>query len=152
MAYNLLDEGYYTATVKGREIVTTKTGKLMVNITLDIEGEGLIYRGLLEGKGLKFTLDALLACGLKGDNPAGEIEVGKKVSATIEQEDYNDKTYNKVAWINPLGQTGGKKKETVPQDLALAKLADLQIEVVKARAAQKADAPASLDDSETIPF
>lgn len=114
---SFVNEGKYTAKIKDYGIGTTKEGqpKAMIIFTFKDEkglDQELVWSGSFkEGKAREITIDALLTCGLKGDNPlamVGGIETGilnadQEVQIQVKNELYNDKTYSKIAWINKLG-------------------------------------------------
>lgn len=142
----MIEEGKYEATVKTYNIVQNSKGDLQAVITFYVSqkaGEISYYGGFSE-KGREYTINNLITCGLKGNNPAGELELGKKVEIVVKHEEYEGKTRAKVKFINPIG--GGAFKNLVSKDLALAKLSELEGAVMGAR--QRLN----IVDQDEIPF
>lgn len=144
--------GTYTAKVQSHAISETKAGLPQAAITFSVQAEGraegraetITYFGSFKDGAQKHTIKALLACGLKGSNPAGALEIGKEVSIVVEdEEDMTGKVRTKVKWVNALG--GGIK--AMDQNLATSKLADLAGAVMQARQDMGIEV-----DSDKIPF
>ncbi len=101
----LVKPGRYTANVLDHGISETKAGEPQAVIKFEFDFDGskreLTWFGSFKEKALPFTLEALVACGLKGNNPAGALEIGKEVSIVVEKEtDESGKERNKVRWVN----------------------------------------------------
>lgn len=99
------------------------------------EGEGFVnltwFGGLSEkvpqGKEkspAQWTVGTLLDCGFKGQEiedlafgPAGEsIQLGKEMSVTVQDNEYEGKLTSRIQWVNVLG--GGGPKKMSKEDLA----------------------------------
>lgn len=110
----------YTARIKDYGIGTTKAGdpKAMVMFTFKDENGtsvDMTWSGSLrEGRAREITIDALLVCGLKGNDlsklaqgaESGVLDLNRDLSITVEEEEYNGKTYKKIKWINAPGGAG----------------------------------------------
>lgn len=144
----MVTPGTYKATILSHAISETKGGHPQAAVTFSFDAGGkpttmTWYGSFKEGKAQEITIKALLACGLKGNNPAGPLDIGKEVSIVIEDEKGEDgKTRSKIRWVNALGGV----KNVIPQDLAQSKLEALQGAVMAAR--QEHNVP----DSDDIPF
>lgn len=131
---NLIKAGTYSAKVESHAITETKGGDPQAAVTFSFMAEGsqrkITWFGSFKEKAQPFTIKALLACGLKGNNPAGALEIGKEVSLVIEIET-NDKgqEINKVRWVNRPGGI----RNVVDSKIAHAKLSLLEGAVMKAR-------------------
>lgn len=131
----MVKPGIYRATILNHAISETRGGNPQAAVTFSFEADGKSHNmtwfgSFKEGKAQEITIKALLACGLKGNNPAGELDIGKEVSITVEHETGDDgKTRAKIRWVNALGGV----KNVMPQDLAKSKLDALQGAVLKAR-------------------
>jgi len=143
----MINPGHYTATILSHAIGETKSGNPQAIVTFGFEANGpqkITYYGSFSEKAMQYTIKNLITCGLKGNNPAGDLEVGKQVEIVIDIEvDENNKDRNKVKFINRLGEV----RNAIPQDLAKAKLSALEGAVMAARAAMPA-----VKDSDEIPF
>lgn len=134
--------GTYKATVLNHAISETKSGAPQATVTFSFEAGGsphtLTWYGSFSDKALPHTIKALLNCGLKGNNPAGELELGKEVLIVVEVEvdEQTGKERNKVRWVNSLGAI----RNAIPKDMATAKLSGLEGAVMAAR--QKLNMPA----------
>lgn len=145
----LVNEGIYLATVQSHTIGETKKGDPQAVVTFNFKTEAgpqlINWYGYFTEKTTETTVKALVVCGLKGNNPAGELEIGKEVQIVIENEaDDEGIKRSKVRWVN---QVGGGVKQMAP-DLAKAKLSALEGAVLAARSKMKASAA----DTEEIPF
>lgn len=143
----MVKPGTYVATVLNHAITETKAGNPQAAVSFsfsDADGSHQItWYGSFSEKAMPHTVKGLLACGLKGNNPAGELEIGKEVSIVIEHDTDDDgKVRNKVRWVNSIG---GFQRAVAP-DLAKSKLANLEGAVMLAR--QKL----GLVDNDEIPF
>lgn len=143
----MVTPGTYKATVLNHAISETKDGKPQAAVTFSFEANGsphtLTWYGSFSEKALPHTLKALLVCGLKGNNPAGDLELGKEVMIVVETEvdERTGKERNKVRWVNAMNAL----RNVIPQELATSKLSALEGAVMAAR--QKLGVP---DDE--IPF
>lgn len=141
----MVNPGTYKATVVSHAISETKSGDPQAVVTFSFESEGkahtIPWYGYFTEKTTAQTVKSLIICGLKGNNPAGPLEIGKEVNIVIEVEiDQQGKERNKVRWVNALGGI----KNVIPQDMAKAKLAGLEGAVMAAR--QNMSAPMPTDD------
>lgn len=120
-----LNPGRYKAIVIDKDVTENSKGNAQVVIRLEIEHDGtttqMNYYGQTEGKALEFTLKALVACGIKGNNLFDEVTIGKEVSVTVDQ-DKNDPSKVRIAWINkPMGEGLGKTFDPAKGRAAFAK-------------------------------
>lgn len=148
----MVKPGTYLAKVVSHAISETKGGEPQAAITFSFDADGrgqtMTYYGSFKEKAREFTIKALLACGLKGNNPAGALEIGKEVSIVVENEEGQDgKTRSKIRWVN---QAGGIRN-VIPQDLAKSKLAALEGAIMAARHDLGIRNEGGSDDDE-IPF
>lgn len=145
----MIQSGSYEATLISHAISETKAKEPQAAVTFSFIADGkpttmTWFGSFKQGKALEITLKALLNCGLKGNNPAGPLEIGKKLSITIEDEvDDQGKARTKIRWVNALGGV----RNVMPADSALAKLSALEGAVMKARQENNIQ-----DDSDAIPF
>lgn len=154
----MIEAGIYTATLVSHAITETKEKKPQVVATFSITDKSgthkISWYGSFSDKARDYTINNLITLGLKGNNPAGELDVGKNVELVIETEtDDKGKDRPRVRYINALGAVRG----AMSQDLAKQKLKDLEAHVLKAR--QKMPAPAAIpnhapnfDSDEKLPF
>lgn len=108
---SLVKPGRYDAIVKEFGNTKTKDGLPQKAVRFEFEYEDstreLLWFGSFKGGALPFTIKALLACGLQGNNPAGPLTIGQEVSIVVEVDKDNDgKERNKVAWVNARGGIG----------------------------------------------
>jgi hypothetical protein len=141
--------GTYLARVASHAISETKKGDPQAVVTFEVSTNGatekITYYGSFSEKAAPYTIKALLACGLKTNNPSGDLEVGKEVSLVIDDDVGTDgKTRSKVKWVNSLGAT----RNVIPQDLAKAKLAALEGAVMAARN----ELNIQVEDDSDLPF
>lgn len=143
----MVNPGHYIATILSHAIGETRKGDPQAVVTFAFEASGpqkITYYGSFSEKAMQYTIKNLITCGLKGNNPAGDLEIGKQVEIVIDIEaDENGKDRNKVKFINRIGET----RNAIPQDLAKAKLAALEGAVMAARQSMPA-----AKDSDEIPF
>lgn len=130
----MVTPGTYTAKIVSHAITEAKSGNPQAAVTFSFEADhktqSMIWYGSFSEKAVPFTLKALLACGLKGNNPAGPLEIGKEVSIVIEDEVGQDnKTRSKIRWVNAPGAV----RNVIPPDMAKAKLSALEGAVMAAR-------------------
>lgn len=145
----MIKPGTYQGTLIQHAISETRNGdpQAVVKFSVDADGPQQItwYGSFKPGKAQEITIKALLTCGLRDNNPAGPLEIGKEVSLVIDVEKGDDnKERNKVLWINSLGEI----KKVIPADMAKAKLSSLEGAVMMAR---NKIAPSFNTDDE-IPF
>lgn len=144
----MIKPGVYIGTVVGHNVGETKNfePQVAVNFSLSTD-EGpqkITYFGYFTEKAAKYTIQNLITCGLKGNHPAGDLEIGKQVELVIENEAYEGKTRAKVRYINEIGAA----KNFVSSDVAKAKLSQFEGMVMEAR--QNNPKKAASDDE--IPF
>ena len=102
----MLKSGNYIAKVVSHATSETKSGAPQAVVTFSLgENQKITWYGSFkEGKAQEITFKSLLAMGLKGNNPAGDLEIGKEVEIVVEIEpDLNGKDHARVKFINPLG-------------------------------------------------
>lgn len=143
----MVKPGTYRATVLSHAISETSKGDPQAVVQFSFEADEsshtISWYGYFTEKAAPNTLKSLIICGLKGNNPAGELEIGKEVMIVIETEaDAKGIERNKVRWVNAVGGM----KNIIPADLAKSKLSALEGAVMMAR--QKL----GKTDSEEIPF
>lgn len=142
----MIEPGTYKATVLKHGISETKDGSLQAVVTFSLDAGGpktLAWFGSFKEKALPHTIKALLVCGLKGNSPAGPLDIGREVSIVVDEEIGQDgKTRTKVRWVNAIG---GAIKNVVDQNIATAKLAALEGAVMAARHDLKIPESASED-------
>lgn len=144
-----IQPGTYIGKVFTHAITETKAGDPQAAVTFTIDDEGkqksLTWFGSFKSpKASEITIKALIACGLKGNNPAGDLEIGKEVQLVVEEEEGQDgKLRTRIRWVNPVGGAASMKK--VDPAAAKAKLSSLEGAVMAARQAT------GINDEE-IPF
>jgi hypothetical protein len=145
----MVKPGTYKATIISHAISETKNGAPQAAVTFSVEADGKSqtmtwFGSFKEGKAQEITIKALLVCGLKGNNPAGPLDIGREVSIVVEDEKGEDgKVRSKIRWVNAIGGV----KNVIPQDMAQAKLESLMGAVMAAR--QEHNVP---DGDDEIPF
>jgi len=130
----LIEPGRYKGNVAAHSITETKAGDPQATVTFKITVNGaeeqVTWNGSFKEKAVDFTIKALIACGLQGNNPAGPLTVGKEVSLVIENEVGTDgKERSKVKWVNEPGAL----KKIIDPSMAKAKLSSLEGAVMLAR-------------------
>lgn len=143
----MVKPGTYKANILSHAITETSKGDPQAVISFSFESDGSSHQinwyGSFSEKAMPHTLKALLVAGLKGNNPAGELEIGREVLIVIENDtDQEGKERNKVRWVNAINSV----KNVMPQDQAKAKLAALEGQVMMARQKLK------IQDDDIIPF
>lgn len=144
----MIEAGTYKATVFSHAISETKKGEPQAVIAFSFSDKNgpqkIHYYGSFSEKARQYTIKNLITCGLKENNPAGALEIGKEVEIVIDVEfDENGKERAKVKFINEPGMT----RNVIPQDMAKAKLSALEGAVMAVRASM----PKKHDD-DVIPF
>lgn len=145
----MINEGTYEAKVASHAITETKNGDPQALVTFDVKTTDGVVRldwyGSFKEKALKYTLTSLINCGLRGTNPADDLEIGKVVSIVVSHEpDTNGKTRARIKWINKVG---GTRKVLEPK-AAAAKLKSLEGMVMAIRH----DLGAPNADTDDLPF
>jgi hypothetical protein len=130
----MVTPGTYKATILSHAISETKAGNPQAVVTFGFEVNGsshtLTWYGSFSEKALPHTLKALIVCGLKGNNPAGDLDIGKDVLIVVENEaDEQGRERNKIRWVNALNSI----RNVIPKDMAAAKLSSLEGAVMSAR-------------------
>lgn len=131
----MIKPGTYAGTIQSHVISETKAGEPQAAITFSLESEGrphtmTWFGSFKEGKAREITIKTLLICGLKGNNPAGPLEIGKQLSLVVEEEKGQDgKVRSRIRWINALGAV----KNVIPKDMAISRLDSLAGAVAAAR-------------------
>lgn len=114
-------DGNPNAVVNFKVLIDEKTGE-----TRDFMWTG----SLKEGRAMEITLDALLVLGYV-ENDLSLFAQGKglnstdAVQVTIENEEYNGKTFPRIKWVNAIGS--GNKELMAASD-AILKLGGLNIQ------------------------
>lgn len=144
---SLVKSGRYPAKVVSHAITETKGGDPQAAIRFGFEtSDGpkeLTFFGSFKGGALEHTLKALVASGLKGNNPAGPLEIGKDVSIVVEiNKDINGNDRNVVRWVNQPGGVTNKMDDMS----AKAKLEQYTGAVMALR--EKVNAPPSLNSDD----
>ena len=133
----MVNAGRYTARVKDYGLATTMAGDPKVTVLFtfkDEEGkqQDMFWDGFLKSpKSKEITIDALLVCGLKGDDltgfengaESGKLDLSREVEIVVNHEEFNGKTRAKIAWVN---RTGGASFKDVSPD-AVKKLSGLNL-------------------------
>lgn len=145
----MTEPGVYTATILSHAISETKTGNPQAVVVFsfnDSKGpQKITWYGSFSEKAAPYTIKNLITCGLKGNNPAGDLEIGKQVEIVVEIEvDNENKERAKVKFINNLGEV----RNVIDPSLAKSKLSALEGAVMAARA----KLGNSSADSDEIPF
>lgn len=130
----MIEAGTYTATLVSHAITETKAGQPQAVAVFTLETSSgpqkITYYGSFSEKAAQYTIKNLITLGLKGNNPAGDLEIGKQVELVINVEtDDQGKTRARVSFINPIGGA----RNAMDQDLAKAKLSALEAKVMAAR-------------------
>lgn len=138
----MVQPGTYIGTIVSHQISETKAGnpQVVISFTFNVPEAGpqkINYYGSFSDKAHPYTIKNLITCGLQGNNPAGDLEIGKQVELVldIETDEVSGKERNKVKYINQIGAV----RNAIPQDQAKAKLAALEGAVMAARMNQPAD-------------
>ena len=137
---NAIKAGKYNATIAGYAIRATNKGDPMVSICFaakDAEGavHNVYWNGTFGPNAKDFTIEALLICGLKGNDLAilgkgpagGGLDMLKELQVSIEYEEnpQDGKMYPRVRWINEAG--GARFKNALPEVEAVSKMRGLNL-------------------------
>lgn len=130
----MVTPGTYKATVISHAISETRAGAPQATVTFSFSADGrpqsMTWFGSFKEGALKHTLKSLLVCGLKGNNPAGPLEIGKEVSIVVDDQAGEDgKMRSRVLWVNAIGAA----RNIIPPDMAKAKLSGLEGAIIAAR-------------------
>ncbi len=109
----LIKKGSYLAKVSDHGITHTKSGDPQASVRFRFNADDgereLTWFGSFKDTVVEHTIKGLVACGLKGNNPAGPLEIGKEVSIVVDIDTNSQgQPRNIVRWVNALG--GGLKK------------------------------------------
>lgn len=141
--------GKYIARVLNYGIGNTKAGDPQAIVQFqfkDNDGDqhSLTWFGSFKEKALPYTLDALLYCGMKGNDPAelaqgidgGALDLNQEVQIVVEEQtDDKGRVVPKISWVNRLG--GNAFKNAITFDQAKSKLAAMNLKgAVMARRAE----------------
>ena len=117
------------AKAKSCGIIESKAGAPMVQVAFEVDGSTMNWTGsLATGRAQEITIDALIVlemtnlediCNGKG------LNFNKIVSLTIEDEEYNGKTFKKIKWINEEN-----RKEVLAASDAITKLKGMGLEAL----------------------
>lgn len=138
----------------------TSTGKLLVSVRCRLmtganAGAELPWEGYLTDSAIERTIKALRTFGFTGNDLSAIVdqELTNRVEVVIEHEEYKEKTYARIRWINQLGT---RRFKAVDRSALKALDAELRgrIAAIDAEASAPtpppADAPPVSDDD--IPF
>jgi len=88
----------------------TSTGKYFASVrcrlmTGEAAGAEEVWTGYLTDSTIERTIKALRAFGFKGDDlsAAQDQELTNRVEVVIEHEEYKERTYARIRWVNDLG-------------------------------------------------
>jgi hypothetical protein len=133
----LIKPGPYEAKIVDYGIGSTKAGNPQVAIVFQFEDDTtvrhrLTWYGHFTEKTLERTIDSLLICGMRGDDPrvlaggpeSGTLDMETEVSIVVEHEkDEEGHIRAKIRWIN---RAGGSSFRKMPQEDVKRKLPDLR--------------------------
>lgn len=123
-----LSPGTYRARPVSAALGYTMNGNEQIAVTfetLDPAGERVTWYGYFTEKSSDRTLQSLRYCGWRGNYLADfygeQLPEGfdQEVDIVVEQEEYQGKTYTKVAWVNS-GGSGMALRNAMTQDQAKA--------------------------------
>lgn len=105
---DLVKPGRYTAKVVDHGVTETKGGLPQATVRFSFETPDgpreLTWFGSFKELAVEHTIKALVACGLRGNNPGGDLEIGKEVSIVVAiDQNQNGDDRNVIQWVNPLG-------------------------------------------------
>jgi hypothetical protein len=107
--------GNYRARATGAVLCRANSGNEQVVITFQIKDPGpfdgaeINYYGSFHPNASKYTLEALETCGFEGDNLLDLSGVVRhEVELVIQDNEYQGRTYTKVAYVNRLGAIAAK--------------------------------------------
>ena len=105
---NIIPEGKYAAVARQHKLGETSNGKEQIGIMFEIirgpqAGRNVLWRGFFTEKTWERTLESLRFCGWKGDDLSNIGELPYEVEIDVEHENYRDKTFARVAWVNRRG-------------------------------------------------
>jgi hypothetical protein len=142
----MIEPGKYMATLESHSITENKKGDPQVAAVFSFRNaagpQKITWFGGFSEAGRQYTIKNLITLGLKGNNPAGNLEIGKQVEIVIDNETFEGKTRAKVKFINGPGAA----RNVIPQDLAKAKLSALEGAVMAARMASGPSLDSDSDD------
>jgi hypothetical protein len=141
-----LSAGSYRAKVLSRSITETKKGDPQATVVFEVlsgaKSEKITWYGSFSEKAQKYTIQNLLTLGLQGNNPSGQLEIGREVEIVVDTEpDDEGRERTKVKYINKIGAI----RNAMSPEMAKAKLAALEGAVAAARNNSK-------DKHDDIPF
>ena len=153
--FDKIPAGRHSAKVIDYGLGETKNGDPQVKIRFKLDGDGseiTWFGSLKEGRAREITIDALLVCGMVGDDlndlsggaGSGILNEKKSVSIVVEDEEYNGKTTTKVKWINDI-DGGGRSLAPDKKPLLKSMKGD-----ILARRAQRGKVDSK--DNEELPF
>lgn len=149
--------GKYLAKVTDYGIGTTKEGLPQVLVMFaykdkDQDEHSLIWFGSLKENAKPYTIDALLACGLKGNDLEvladgvgnGALDTEKDVQITVEEHEWQGKKSMRIQWINEPGASSFRDKLTKGEAVQKMQGLNLKADVLARRQASgKKDQPAA---------
>lgn len=157
----MINAGKYIAKIKDYGIGSTKAGdpKAMIMFTFKDENgtnHEMTWNGSLkEGRAREITIDALLNCGLKGDDlsqlangiESNVLDANIEVELDIQHKEYEGKIGPRISWINRPG--GAAFRDKMEHTIAVQKMAGLNLKAdVMARRKEKGIP----DKKDIIPF
>ena len=112
-----LSDGTHVGTLIKYQMTKSKQDRMQISLRFGIRDDDnskheLTYYGSFEGKARKFTIQALLNCGLKSFDDTymlfeGKgLQLGIKCRLVLAWEDVNGKSVLKIKWVNRQGGFG----------------------------------------------
>lgn len=142
----LLPATKYTAQAVDGYLSHTKDGKEQIVVKFAIvggphDGQSVDWTGFFTDKTFDRTIQGLRYCGWEGDDISDLTGIDRnEVEVVVEHNEYNGKTYARVAWVNPIG---GKARMAADEARTFA-------ESIKGRIARLT--PAEPEPSDDVPF
>lgn len=102
-------KGTFVGRAQAWDLRVAKTGTEQILIKFAIEegqhaGETVYWTGSFTDKSFDFTMESLRTCGFEGDDLSNlESLSNNQVQLVIDEEEYDDKTYSRVQFINKIG-------------------------------------------------
>lgn len=137
----MIQPGKYKATVSNYALRVSQHGDPMATICFTVtdnaQSRHSVYwlGSFKEGRGRQITIESLLVCGLKGNDPlliaggldSGALDTSNEVQVEVihEVSTKDGKTYPKVQWVNEIG--GNRFRDAVPHKEAVQRFAGLNL-------------------------
>lgn len=100
-----LPDGTYLATALEATLGAADTGTPYIGVLFHLKEAGtkLTWRGFFTEKTQERTIDALRACGWKGDD-LSEVgfPTGNEVEVVVKNEEWEGKVYPRILWVNAI--------------------------------------------------